>query len=186
MATARRPTGIGVDVDTRPLRLHLLCGVAQTREVIGRGCDAFFIEHRCCGDLNGGTDATGGAAMYSEVIMYADETFTDNRQVRGQSADLQAKTTALMVVYRAHRFPRLCGGSDHSVTDRVRHLLHDFCAGSAAEILRRPKCGSACQACGHVIEVGAIEYDVVVGTAELRLDADCYSVLMEESHGVNN
>ena len=41
-----------------------------------------------------------------------------------------------------------------------------------------------CQACGNVIKYGAIEFDVVVGTSEICVDADCHKVFLEESRAV--
>jgi hypothetical protein len=74
-----------------------------------------------------------------------------------------------------------------SDADRVRRLLRDFCA-----LIEPPKSfvgfsrGSVCQACGNVIEPREIEYDVVARRSEMRLDADCYKVFVEESSAVGH
>jgi len=41
--------------------------------------------------------------------------------------------------------------------------------------------GGACGACGSDIFVGDIEYDVVVEGREMKLDATCYLILVEEA-----
>jgi hypothetical protein len=121
----------------------------------------------------------------SELIEVGNLTLAASRRICAQSDKLRDETNALSLTYRQHRFPQLVGGTDITDDYQVRRLLHDFCAG-----VGRPKSfvglsrGSVCQACDNIIKPGALEYDVVVGTSELRVDADCYTIFAEESRAI--
>ena len=52
--------------------------------------------------------------MYSDLIRIGDDALAANQRLRGQTADLQARTVALMLRYYRHRLPLLIGASDAS------------------------------------------------------------------------
>ena len=124
-------------------------------------------------------------AVYSHVIEAAEYAFAASRRLCAQSDKLRDELNALLCTYRMHRFPHLAGASDTRTEDSVRQLLRDFLSR-----IEPPKSfvgfsrGGVCQACGDAIKHGAIEYDVVAGTSELRLDNDCYKVFLDESRAV--
>jgi hypothetical protein len=94
---------------------------------------------------------------------------------------LRAPTSAPLFTYFTGRLPHFSGASDAADPDRVRHLLHEFVSR-----IGWPCCwiafsqGTVCQACGRVIKPYQTEYDIDLGTSELRLDADCYNRLTAE------
>ena len=120
--------------------------------------------------------------MYTTVIERADRTMARNERLRARAAHLVGDTRALLAKYRAHRFPRFSGASDITENNHVRVLLRAFVSRNG-----RPRSfvgysrGSTCQACGNAIKPGDVEYDVVAGATELRLDEVCYKVFLEES-----
>ena len=120
--------------------------------------------------------------MYTTVIERADKTMARNERLRTQAAHLVGDARALMVKYRGHRFPRFSGASDLTQHDHVRVLLRAFVSriGQPRSFVGYSR-GSTCQTCGNTIKAGDVEYDVVVGATELRLDEICYRVFLEES-----
>jgi len=85
--------------------------------------------------------------MYANLINMADETLAANRTLRQQTADLRARTIAVMLRYRRHRFRLLIGGSDRSGEDE--HI---------------------CEVCGGAIKRGAGRFRVGKG----EYHPDCY------------
>ena len=124
--------------------------------------------------------------MYATVIERADKTMARNERLRAQAAHLVGDARALMTKYRAHRFPRFSGASDITQNDYVRVLLRGFVSrvGQPRSFVGYSR-GSTCQACGNAIKPGDVEYDVVAGATELRLDEICYKVFLEESRAGN-
>jgi len=117
--------------------------------------------------------------MYSQVIEDADATLTTNRRVRAYSADLRAQSNALLFEFRRHRFFSVSGGSDAADDECVRSLLRKFCATHGTPTSYAGfSSGSVCQSCGSTIKAGAVEYDLVTSTAELRVDGACYAVFI--------
>ena len=124
-------------------------------------------------------------AVCSDLMEVAEHTFSVNFQLRARSHKLRDDLNALLFTYRLHRFPHLAGASDTRTDDSVRQLLRDFLSRiEPSKSFVGFSRGGVCQACGDTIKYGAIEYDVVAGTSELRLDADCYKVFLEESVAV--
>ena len=117
--------------------------------------------------------------MYSEAVTYAEETFRENRRLRVQSLDLRGQINALMLTYRAHRFPRLSGGSEP--TDRAATIRAKICAG----VLPRPtaapeKCWGGkgtmrlCHGCAVAIAADKVEYELdIVGGGTLLFCGTC-------------
>ena len=50
--------------------------------------------------------------MYTDVIKLAEKTLAANQWLRQQTADLRARTVAIMLQYRRHRFPQFSGASE--------------------------------------------------------------------------
>jgi hypothetical protein len=119
--------------------------------------------------------------MYLQAIELADQTLTANLRLRSQAADLVADAKALMITYRRHRFPQLCGGDATGRDDRARAIIRRFCSGS-----ERPTCfvrlshGGLCPACGNLMKPDAVEYNLVTAVWSLRLDEACHKIFFEE------
>jgi len=125
--------------------------------------------------------------MYSDVIGHADETLTANRLVRANSADLRAHTNALMLTYRAHRFPQVCGASDASITprttdvDRAAMMRSKIRSGALPRPAETPeKCWVGkgtkrlCDGCGAALAPDDLEYELDISSGGILLfDANC-------------
>ena len=72
-----------------------------------------------------------------------------------------------------------CGSADDH--DGLRRMLSAFQSAGRLKTRVNPSVGGPCGACGSDIFVGDIEYDVVVEGREMKLDATCYLILVEEA-----
>jgi hypothetical protein len=101
-------------------------------------------------------------------------------RVRERAVALQRDVRESLLAFRSHRFRPIFGASDVGEDPRVSRLLSEFCSGNEP-----PKSyvgqsrGSVCQVCGKTIKAEDLEYDVVAGPSELRLDAACYASFID-------
>jgi hypothetical protein len=120
--------------------------------------------------------------MYLLAIERADKVLATNTRLRAEAARHRWQTRELFLRYRRHRFPQLSGASDARDDGHVRRRLREFLSrAESPKSYVGPSRGSVCQLCGNTIEVNELEYDVAAGTSELRLDAECHQVFIEES-----
>jgi hypothetical protein len=123
-----------------------------------------------------------GTNKWKGQIESGEETLAANLRVRAQSERLRAETSAVISTYPSHRLPQLAGGSDAREADGVRRLLRGFVSGpQPPKSYAGPSSDSVCEAWGSVIKPNDIEYDVVIGTTELRLDLPCHRILIHET-----
>ena len=108
-------------------------------------------------------------------------TLTESRRACDVSRRLRVEACALLVTYRAHRFRAIFGASDANRREGLRPRLATFAAGGPVKTYVGPSRGAACDVCGERIFVGEIEYEVVAEGRELRLDAACYLILVDEA-----
>lgn len=123
--------------------------------------------------------------MYPAMIAEANEIFTKNLRIRSDSVELRAQTNALLLRYRAHRFPHVSGASE-SASDpkRAATILSKIHSGALPRPAETPeKCwvgkgtSRPCHGCGVAIRPDELEYelDIADGTT-LRFDATCLAV----------
>ena len=117
--------------------------------------------------------------MYAQEIVQADQTLTDSRRICAETIVLRAQTNALLLKYRAHRFPRLSGGS--GPTDSAAMMRSKIGAG----VLPRPadapeKCWAGkgtrqlCHGCAVAIAPEDVEYELdIAGGGTLVFCATC-------------
>jgi len=93
---------------------------------------------------------------------------------------LQHEARELVLTFRTHRFRPILGASEADGREDVRRTLGAFAACRPIKTYVGESRGSVCDACGSRILVGNLEWDVVATTMELRLDAACYLLLVDE------
>jgi hypothetical protein len=92
------------------------------------------------------------------------------RLAHDTAARVIERTRELMLTRRPHRFRPIAGGSDGRPGG-----LHE-----AVWISTAVSYGARCADCGRAIAVGDPMYDVVADGREIRLDADCGRLHMEQ------
>lgn len=106
-----------------------------------------------------------------------------NHEVRERWATLSQETLDLILTFRSHRFRPIAGADDLADRrDQIRRGLRAFASFGTAKTWVGPSRGAICDACGRNIAVDEIEYEIVARNGnEVRLDGDCYALLVNES-----
>src|SRR5262249_30379618 len=113
---------------------------------------------------------------FSTLLEEGQRTLTENKSAREIASELRAQ--AHWVRYRSRRWRSIQGASDlDSEQQRIREVLRAFVSAGCYGGFSR---GSTCGACGKTIRRLDLEYDLVVGGVELRIDQACYRLLLEE------
>ena len=123
--------------------------------------------------------------MYSELIAQADDTLADSQRICAQSVALRVQTNALLLTYRAHRFPH-CSGANGDV-DRGAMIRSKIGVGALPwPGATREKCwvgkgtNRPCHGCGVPVAPEELEYELdVVGGETLLFDAKCLAAWNE-------
>jgi len=126
--------------------------------------------------------------MHQEMIAKADEIFTENLRIRADSVELRTRTNALLLRYRAHRFPHVAGASEScGDPNRTATILSKIHSGALPRPTETPeKCwvgkgtSRPCHGCGVPIRPDELEYelDVAAGTT-LLFDETCLAAWRE-------
>ena len=105
-----------------------------------------------------------------------------NRHAREETAKLAHEARALILTFRSHRFLPIAGADDLTdLSERIRRGLRAFATFGIAKTWVGPSRGALCDVCGTKIAVDEIEYELVASNGnEIRLDGDCYELLMNE------
>lgn len=108
-----------------------------------------------------------------------------SRQGRDHATRLGHVARELVLTFRSHRFSPIYGASGLDGTpqmsgDDVRLRLCALTSYDSVKTYAGSSRGAACDACYKQIAVGEIEYDAVSEALEMRLDAACYGLLVEE------
>src|SRR5262245_30044834 len=104
-----------------------------------------------------------------------------NQRTREQTARLAQETRELILTSRPHRFHPIAG-ADYGTDDegRIRRKLRAFATSGTPKTFVGESRGATCDACGRKIFVGEIEYEVVANGLEMRMESDCYLLLVDE------
>ena len=121
------------------------------------------------------------AAGLCELLDEGAWTFTRNEQVCQQSVRLGHEARELALTFPS-LFDPMSGASDVDETSDtyVHPRLGAFASLGAVKIYARPSHGADCDVCHKKIAFGDIEYEAVSESLELRLDAGCRHLLIQE------
>ena len=123
----------------------------------------------------------GHGGSVTALLAFGASTLDDSQQAVHTSRRLADDTRSLLFSYRSHRVRPIRGASDADGHDGLRRMLSAFPSTGQVKTRVGQSGGSACDACGSHIFVGDIEYDVVVEGHEMKLDATCYLILVDEA-----
>src|SRR5262249_44930375 len=122
----------------------------------------------------------GGIMVVATLLEHGERALAANKFLRETAAELRADAHSLR--YRSRRFMSIRGASDlESEEHRIRELLRTFVSpGNTTQCDGSFSRGSVCGACGKTIKRYDLEYDLIAGGGELRIDQACYALFVEE------
>jgi hypothetical protein len=111
----------------------------------------------------------------------ADPFMRGGREQHGDVGGSPLVATALrevILTFGLVRFTPISGRSDDP--GEVRSALQTLLSFGAVAICVGPSLGGMCDACGRSIAVGDAQYEATTDERGMRLDSDCFEVLMDE------
>ena len=127
------------------------------------------------------SDVAGLLARGALVISDSREARARIRQIRVHATWLRQEARALILGSNPHSLQPISGGTDvNHDKARIRGELHAFASFGTPKTIVSLSRGATCDACAREICTGEIEYQVVADGHEMRLESDCYLLLVDE------
>jgi hypothetical protein len=127
------------------------------------------------------SDVAGLLAHGALVIAQSRDARERSRQWHVDATWHRQEAHDLLLRFSPHRLQPISGADSFAEEpERLRSALRAFASFGTPKTFVGLSRGATCDACGRSILEGEIEYELVADGHEMRLESDCYLLLVDE------